>query len=107
MHQPTYLATGESINGQSVIIATPTPLHQLTALLDKIGTPRITFQFGIRMMDTRQHIAYIIKNQFGYTACIEIEKDKVMRPLAQLPVQDITSVIQRVRVDYREVVKGK
>lgn len=89
-----------------LVEAPASPLPQLTKMLDKINEPRIVFKYGIRMLDARQHIAYIIKNRFGYTVCVEVEKDKVMRPLSQLTDTDINSIIQRLKLDYGGKVKG-
>lgn len=89
---------------------TATALEQLTALLDKIGLQKITFQYGIRVLDDpknpRRDVLYIANTRLGYTTCIQVEKDNIMRPLNRLSDAEIESIMQRVKVDYADRLKG-
>lgn len=111
MHTPTYTATGTTINNRSVMIIEPTLHEQLTALLDKIALPKITFQYGIRLQETpetkRRDVLYVVKTRLGYTACIAVDNDNVMRLLTRLNDAELTSIMQRVKVDYAGKLKHK
>jgi hypothetical protein len=90
---------------------TDTPHEQLIALLDQIGLQKIVFQYGISLQGNeqspRRDVLYIANTRLGYTTCIQVEKDNIMRPLARLSDAEIESIMQRVRVDYADKLKSK
>jgi hypothetical protein len=97
MTQPTYIATGETINNTSVMIAEATPMDQLTRMLDAISQPKINFKYGIRLTDTRKRIAFILRNGAGYMVCIEGPEDYCMQTLSSLSEAEINSVIEHLK----------
>jgi hypothetical protein len=97
MTQPTYIASGETINNTSVMIAEATPIDQLTRILDNLDKPKINFKYGIRLTDTRKRIAFILRNRAGYMVCIEGINDYCMQTLSSLSEAEIKSVIEHLK----------
>ena len=111
MHQPSYIAHGETVNNASIVIAEPTPLSKLTALLDKINEKKIVFTDPITVPaiagSARLSIMQLNRYPRGYTAFVEVYNDKAPVMLSELPAQAITAIINRLKLVYASRLKSK
>jgi len=111
MHQPSYIAHGETVNNASIVIAEPTPFSKLTALLDKINENKIVFQDPITVPaiagSARLSIMHLNRYPRADTAFIEVFNDKAPVLLSQLPNQAITAIINRLKLVYASKLNSK